>query len=187
MHTCTCPTNNDFSSSEWLSTRNWSHIVSFTLVNWAVCPLHAVLPFLFPSFPITLLLFSTPLIAGGNALLSNFQLNWQHCTISFPSQFQKPLPGLGRSLSFFLFPISVPFLTPPHLPSSSCLGTVPEAQTEPQPKWRKSTISHQSPSSVHTAFGLVPLSLAFPLIPGIPKHLLSLQKPPENTVAVLPH
>lgn len=45
------------------------------LVNWAVCPLHAVLSFLFPPFPITLILFSTLLFMGGNMLLSNFQLN----------------------------------------------------------------------------------------------------------------
>lgn len=69
-------TNNEFGSSEWLSRRNWSHIVSFTLVNWAVCPLHAVLSFLFPPFPITLILFSSLLFMGSNMLLSNFQLNW---------------------------------------------------------------------------------------------------------------
>lgn len=103
-------------SSEWLSRRNWSHIVSFTRVNWAECSLHTVLSRLFPLSPS--LSFSLPLCSSQAAitLLSNFQLNWKHCTISFPSLFQKPLPGLGPSLSFFLFPISVPCLSSPPSP-----------------------------------------------------------------------
>lgn len=44
-HTRASPscTNNEFSSSEWLSRRNWSHIVSFKVGNWALCPLRTVL------------------------------------------------------------------------------------------------------------------------------------------------
>lgn len=87
-------------------------------MNWAVCPLNR-LPFFLSFFSSLPPIFSplppfSSLFASSDVLPSDFQSNCEHCTISFPSPFQKPLPVLGPSLSFFLFPISVPFHTPRH-------------------------------------------------------------------------
>lgn len=147
--------NNEFSSSEWLSRRNLSHIVSFTLMNWAACPLHAALFFLLPSFQ-SLLLFSALLFMGGDTLLSHFQLNWKHCTVSFPSSFHKQLPDRGSvSASLYVFHLCPRPHKPPHptptflLPSPPCLGTAPGAQNGQEPKWRKEDNQPLVPNGAH--------------------------------------
>lgn len=100
------------------------------------------------SFPLSpSLSFSYPLFMQGKTLLSPFQLNWKHCTVSFPSSFHKKLPDLGSvSVSLFVFHLcplphntTPPQFKTPKIPPtlSSLSGHRSWCSEQAGPKWRE--------------------------------------------------
>lgn len=143
-------------------------------MNWAVCPLNKLF-FFFSLLPIffTFLLHFTLYEQQYATLQFSIKLVTLHHFISVSIS---ETASWSWSVFVILFvshlcPIPhTPPPTPAPTPTPLCLGTVPEAQTESLPKWRKSTISHHSPSIVlaYKMFGHI--FCAFSPIPVFHNH-----------------